>query len=392
MTARNDDDRRHAERDGGAEYDGMDALMAVLTGDPLPEEARRDTAFMAAHDSAAADVALLVRQLGLLGDALAGADGPRAADPGAPGAAVGSQVRASSARPEPNGVTTARTDGDAGGASPVSAGFGSVGAPAVAGGGDAGGESPVSLRPEPSGLPAQRRDADGVSPVSGVSAGFGSVGAPAVAGDGDAGGVSPGSARSGPGGVVVAAGGESGEGSAVTSLSSRRRTRPKAVDVALKGLVAAAAAGLVIGMGWLVVQSGGRSAGGDQGASSAADSSVGREHADEDAKLSNAGYLACARIVAEGTVAEVESVPGTGQDRITLDVTRYYKPDKGRAQITFPLETGAVPSLRAGDHMLVGVSGDQAHPDTWATGEKEIARERAWITDALPASRTLPCP
>lgn len=184
---------------------------------------------------------------------------------------------------------------------------------------------------------------------------------------------------------------ERGPGALVTSLSARR-SRPRPLAVALKGLVAAVGAGLVIGMGWLVVQSGGMSAGDDQGASSAADSSAGRERTHEDAKLSDAGYLACARIVAEGTVAEVETLPGTGQDRITLDVTRYYKPDKGRARITFPLETGAVPSLRAGDHMLVGVSGDQAHPDTWATGEKEIAREREWITDALPASRTFPCP
>ncbi|MZF83994.1 hypothetical protein GTY56_02975 [Streptomyces sp. SID5643] len=182
-----------------------------------------------------------------------------------------------------------------------------------------------------------------------------------------------------------------GGGASVASLSARRdRRRPW--DLALKGLVAAVGAGLVIGMGWLVVQSGGMDGGGDQGASSAADGSGGREHADEDAKLSHAGYLACARIVAEGVVTEVETLPGTGQDRITLDVTRYYKPGKGRARITFPLETGTVPALRTGEHMLVGISGDQAHPDTWATGEKEIARERAWITDALPASRTLPCP
>ncbi|MFJ3618272.1 hypothetical protein ACIPSH_08965 [Streptomyces iakyrus] len=180
-------------------------------------------------------------------------------------------------------------------------------------------------------------------------------------------------------------------GASVTPLSARRDRR-RTWDLALKGLVAAVGAGLVIGMGWLVVQSGGMDTGSDQGASSAADGSAGREHAQEDAKLSHAGYLACARIVAEGIVTEVETVPGTGQDRITLDVTRYYKPDKGRARITFPLETGAIASLRSGEHLLVGISGDQAQPDMWATGEKEIARERAWITDALPASRTLPCP
>ncbi|MFF5366282.1 hypothetical protein [Streptomyces sp. NPDC013187] len=185
-------------------------------------------------------------------------------------------------------------------------------------------------------------------------------------------------------------GSESGGGASVMPLAARRK-RPDPLAVAVKGLVAAVGASLVIGMGWLVVQSGDMNAGSDQGGSSAADSSAGRPHAEGDAKLSDAGYLACARIVVEGTVAEVETVPGTGQDRITLDVTRYYKPDKGGKRITFPLETGAVPSLRAGDHMLVGVSGDRAHPDVWATGEKEIARERAWITDALPASRTLPC-
>ncbi|MEU9223121.1 hypothetical protein AB0D40_01900 [Streptomyces massasporeus] len=188
--------------------------------------------------------------------------------------------------------------------------------------------------------------------------------------------------------------GGGGAGASVTPLAAHRtRTRSRRpLAMAMKGLVAAVGAGLVIGMGWLVVQSGDMGAGSDQGGSSAADSSAGRPHTEGGAKLSGAGYLACARIVVEGTVSAVEAVPGTGQDRITLDVTRYYKPDKGRAQITFPLETGAVPSLRAGDHMLVGISGDQAHPDTWATGEKEIARDRAWITDALPASRTGPCP
>ncbi|MGW0289288.1 hypothetical protein [Streptomyces tuirus] len=180
-------------------------------------------------------------------------------------------------------------------------------------------------------------------------------------------------------------------GASVTPLAVRRK-RPEPLALALKGLVAAVGAGLVIGMGWLVVQSDGMSAGDDQGGSAAADSSAGRPRTEEDAKLGHAGYLACARIVAEGTVAEVETVPGTGQDRITLDVARYYKPDKGGKRITFPMETGVEPSLRAGDHVLVGISGDQAVPDLWTTGEKEIARDRAWITEALPASRTLPCP
>ncbi|MEU9306096.1 hypothetical protein [Streptomyces sp. NPDC048256] len=51
----------------------MDALMAAVLGVPLSglsEEARADSAYLAAHRSATADVALLREQLGVLADAL----------------------------------------------------------------------------------------------------------------------------------------------------------------------------------------------------------------------------------------------------------------------------------------------------------------------------------
>jgi hypothetical protein len=54
-----------------AEYEGMDALMAALTDEPLPEDARDDAEFLAEHRSALADIALLREQLGLMGDTLA---------------------------------------------------------------------------------------------------------------------------------------------------------------------------------------------------------------------------------------------------------------------------------------------------------------------------------
>ncbi|WP_043669775.1 hypothetical protein [Streptomyces xylophagus] len=54
-----------------AEYDGVDALMAAITDEPLPDAARADAAFMAEHRGATADVALLREQLGLIGEALA---------------------------------------------------------------------------------------------------------------------------------------------------------------------------------------------------------------------------------------------------------------------------------------------------------------------------------
>ncbi|MFJ5529064.1 hypothetical protein [Streptomyces sp. NPDC093261] len=54
-----------------AEYDGVDALMAAITGEPLPDAARSDVEFMTGHRAALADVALLREQLSVLGDALA---------------------------------------------------------------------------------------------------------------------------------------------------------------------------------------------------------------------------------------------------------------------------------------------------------------------------------
>ncbi|MGW7527715.1 hypothetical protein [Streptomyces sp. NPDC054783] len=59
------------------EYGGMDALMAAITGEPLPEEAHRDPAFLAEHRAAEVDLAVLREQLTGLADALTGerADG-----------------------------------------------------------------------------------------------------------------------------------------------------------------------------------------------------------------------------------------------------------------------------------------------------------------------------
>ncbi|MFR9796224.1 hypothetical protein ACL02U_10020 [Streptomyces sp. MS06] len=48
-----------------------DPLMAAITGEPLPEEAREDAALLAEHRAAIADVALLREGLTALGDALA---------------------------------------------------------------------------------------------------------------------------------------------------------------------------------------------------------------------------------------------------------------------------------------------------------------------------------
>ncbi|MQY32482.1 hypothetical protein SRB17_04310 [Streptomyces sp. RB17] len=50
----------------------MDALMAAVTGEPLPEEAQRDPGFLAEHRAAEADVAVLKEQLTWIAEALTG--------------------------------------------------------------------------------------------------------------------------------------------------------------------------------------------------------------------------------------------------------------------------------------------------------------------------------
>ncbi|MFC9845190.1 hypothetical protein ACFWFF_19985 [Streptomyces sp. NPDC060223] len=240
-----------------AEYEGVDALLAAITDEPLPEGAENDAEFMAEHGQALADVALLREQLTLIGEALA--DGAKSA------AVVG----------------------------PV---------------------KPVRVR-----APKKRRP----------------------------------------------------------------------LKIAFGALAVACAAGLMVGTGWLVVQAG-QGVSDDSGASSTADKAAGpQDDAKGGSSFSASEYIACSRLIVEGTVAQVEPLPGTAQDRITLDVTRYYKPDKGKDEITFLMDEDAEPQLHKGDHVLVGIARGEASPDTWTTSEQEITQERTWILDALPDSREL---
>ncbi|MET7726666.1 hypothetical protein [Streptomyces mirabilis] len=244
-----------------AEYEGVDALLAAITDEALPEGAGDDPEFMAEHRSAVADVALLREQLAVIGDALAD--------------------RAQEAKPVPVRAPRKRT-----------------------------------RRPE---------------------------GAP-----------------------------------------RNRGRRPLAL--VLGTLVAATVAAMVVGMGWILAHNGAGAS--DSSGAKAADSGT----AGGGASLSAPGYLACARLVAEGTVAHVEPLPDTTENRITLHVDRYYKPDKGRAEVVLVLDEEVAPRPREGERVLVAVQGDPATPTGWTTGDKAIADERAWIVKALPASRTLTCP
>ncbi|MEV7996440.1 hypothetical protein AB0O67_32505 [Streptomyces sp. NPDC086077] len=237
-------------------YDGrgdgsarVDPLMAVLTDEPLTDAARADTAFMAEHRSAAADVALLREQLGILGAAL-------------------------TQEPE---------------------------RPAKA-------PAPVGVRPQRRRLPALALGAVGV----------------------------------------------------------------------------AAAGAMVAGLGWLLVEAGGRAA---ETSGASADS------AQSDSKtvgpLGSVEYLACTRLVAEGEVTRTWPVPGTGQERVTLDVTRSHKPAKSPGEVTFVIPTSA--GLDEGVEVLVAVRRGAASPDFWLVGQDAIAGQRPLLTETLSRAGTTPC-
>ncbi|MFH9083112.1 hypothetical protein [Streptomyces sp. NPDC017673] len=283
----NGEDREH----GG--YDGMDALMAAITGDPLPEEARRDPVLLAEHRAAEADVAVLRDQLARLAGALTGED----------------TVEEAESSPDP-----------------VSA-----------------------LRPA---LSTARRSRDRTRP----------------------------------------------------SVPTRpaRPPRPgraggprRALRIALGSLAGAAAFSLVLGFGWLVAEGGGGGADDKSGASSAA-----KGNADATGKEAGAGgrpaaperELACSRLVVEGTVARVERDEGGPGSRVTLTVARSYRPAHGPAEVRFLLDAEARPAPRAGQHVLVRVGRGERYASLWAVGDRRVAAERAWITDALPGSRGLTCP
>ncbi|MGW0082960.1 hypothetical protein [Streptomyces sp. NPDC003393] len=109
------------------------------------------------------------------------------------------------------------------------------------------------------------------------------------------------------------------------------------------------------------------------------------------AKVTAGGYVACARLIVEGTVTRVDPEPGTGQDRIGLAVERRYKPRTGPDQVTFLMAHDVSPRPRTGDRVLVAIPVHASTPDIWSTGEQRIARDRAWILEGLAESRTLTC-
>ncbi|MEU3848639.1 hypothetical protein [Streptomyces sp. NPDC029554] len=178
-------------------------------------------------------------------------------------------------------------------------------------------------------------------------------------------------------------------------LRSRRRPRPAGgagrwswhpgIKAAAVGMAVAAAIGsATVGLGWLASHEG-------SSADTSAASGEAGGTADKATSPRGPAYLACAELVVEGTVGSVTPLPEGDQDRVTLDVTRSYKPARGEDEITFTLTKGSWPLPAEGDHLLVGIRPGAATPDLWARGEKQIARERAWITSALPSADRTTC-
>ncbi|MWA11149.1 hypothetical protein [Streptomyces sp. BA2] len=177
---------------------------------------------------------------------------------------------------------------------------------------------------------------------------------------------------------------------AVRPAGVRRRYMTMALGVA----AATAAASLVGGLAWLAVESGGGTGGSsdsDAGAAKEVAPDAGDEKAGGSADQSHEGYVACARLIVEGTVRRVEPIPGGVQDRIVMDVSRYYKPSRGEKQITFVMNVDVDPRLRPGDRTLIGIAKGEATPDIWSTGAKDIAKDRAWIERALPRAEGMRC-
>lgn len=170
----------------------------------------------------------------------------------------------------------------------------------------------------------------------------------------------------------------------------RPRRRPRRRPLALGTLAVACAGAVAVGLGWPLVRAGG-GAGEAAGSGAAADAGA-KADASAGYSFGGAGSLACAALVAEGTVTAVERVPGADGYRVTLRVTRAYRTAAGeRESVRFVLDGGAV-RLHPGDRVLVGSARQGAKPEALFVGEREIAPERAALTAAGLASPAPSCP
>ncbi|MFE9659755.1 hypothetical protein [Streptomyces sp. NPDC005955] len=116
----------------------------------------------------------------------------------------------------------------------------------------------------------------------------------------------------------------------------------------------------------------------------------GRAQGDRES-MSPEGYVACMRQIAEGEVTRREPHPDDSWVELTVKVTRWHKPARGPARITFRMDADADPQLKVGQRTLLTFpKGRETHPYDWATGA-DLLTLRTMVVKALPASRKIEC-
>ncbi|WP_405972079.1 hypothetical protein OG496_21800 [Streptomyces sp. NBC_00988] len=180
-----------------------------------------------------------------------------------------------------------------------------------------------------------------------------------------------------------------------TRARPARRRRPALRVLAYGTLATAVVATMITGLAWLAanngVSGGAASSSADQGAKTgsgpAQDKAPEATGALSDPEL----YVACSRLLVEGTVTEVR--PGSDpRKRITLAVTHSYRPAHGPADVTVVLAAGMQPAPRQGQHVLVGVPKGSDTATLWAVGDDAVATDRDAIVEALTGPGTTTCP
>ncbi|MGX9889051.1 hypothetical protein [Streptomyces sp. NPDC002276] len=169
-----------------------------------------------------------------------------------------------------------------------------------------------------------------------------------------------------------------------------RRRRPVLRVLAYGTLALAVVAGMITGLSWLVAHNGTVYGASSSKADSKAVGGAG-EGSKAQGPLSDPElYVACSSLLVEGTVTGVQ--PGSDpRKRITVAVTRSYRPAHGPSDVTVVLPAGANPAPRQGQHVLVGVPKGAATANLWVVGAA-VAADRATILDALTHTGTATCP
>ncbi|MEV7249313.1 hypothetical protein ACPXCO_04210 [Streptomyces cyaneofuscatus] len=107
------------------------------------------------------------------------------------------------------------------------------------------------------------------------------------------------------------------------------------------------------------------------------------------AKLTEAGIVSCARVIADGTVTAVE--PAGERLRVVLTADRFLKPDApGTDQVEFLVPRSEAAGFPPGVPMVVSVSRFEDEPVMGFTGDGR-AEAWDWMAAALPESRSTPC-